>query len=1018
MVLKYLLALLFLLPLSVSASVDEACKAALKTLFSENVSKAEASNFLKVQGDITLHRLAWAYLKAQKSDETEKLENTERTILTLLDEKYTSTDPEFIKARDQFEAQPLSRTALAEIGPYLQEVLSQEFGPENQAFILNASDLKLLHALSKFEKEKANNGIFESRMLARKAPEGMLNFAKLINSSYKVSPSSTEAALEVELRLQGLEKTIGQLQKRVNDFIGALELPTQCKPADECEIIQVDDLFNQNKEIQDIFWESLSDKFGSDDLLLDNLTYGEFWLRTGPAVKEQAKINPKPAVIKVVDRGEDEDKEDDQKETIHQPRKSKSTPVVQSSNKIITKTRIAGKTTVSQPSRVKGYYSAGTGLYIDDPIGVILKDDPRRKADSWKTFDSKFLEKMADAILNDDKVFEMDGHLYSRKTGKRISVEAALKLLPPKKSAQTRAALKFQEYNPLVSPVSSIGANGFTMGTAGVAFDPKKLTTSKRILKPNEVAFNAKQIAAVLNGEKSFISGTKVYTVDGREVKSPALVISQVMSKKTGGKYTPERYKGFDQKYLVERANALQNNKPHFKIGSQVYDSETGRNLTSPFRSTASTQDVKIQKQKRVQYQNLSDKETIINFHRDHPKKDGCQHYAIVDKKNAEITVYNLGGEKVFSREVLIGVKASDAKTRWTEYNDVNHQGSYTTGAGAFTIGEPKKGEYYSKHFNNNILQIEGQNVFAVHQIPNGLGKRYQYFGTGDASDRRVSQGCVNMKQSDYLSLVKWMKPTCQIYVLPEEAQNKFVVKDGRLEMIATAPVKNKQDYNYAKQSVGFKPIKMRITDGEAKTTASVPFVKALEDEKEKLMKLFSLTNDDYNDLATVSFAIMGNESNFGKSKKYWIKEHDQGDVIIAKAAKRLWEGKNPFDRSVANTSRGYTQIKELPEGAWRKAYPEINKTTLGDPKNAAVSTIAYLAGAVRTLKNIAVENQKDPRKVKITKENLVDYLGYIYQGRKGALKDGNEPANADFNTYVQGLRRHMAQIEVSQKIE
>ena len=74
------------------------------------------------------------------------------------------------------------------------------------------------------------------------------------------------------------------------------------------------------------------------------------------------------------------------------------------------------------------------------------------------------------------------------------------------------------------------------------------------------------------------------------------------------------------------------------------------------------------------------------------------------------------------------------------------------------------------------------------------------------------------------------------------------------------------------------------------------PFVKALEDEKQKLVKLFSLSNDEYNDLAALSYAIMGNESYFGRSKKHWIKEHDQGDVILAKAAKRL-VGKNPFNK-------------------------------------------------------------------------------------------------------------------------
>jgi hypothetical protein len=208
------------------------------------------------------------------------------------------------------------------------------------------------------------------------------------------------------------------------------------------------------------------------------------------------------------------------------------------------------------------------------------------------------------------------------------------------------------------------------------------------------------------------------------------------------------------------------------------------------------------------------------------------------------------------------------------------------------------------------------------------------------------------------------------------------------------------------------------INDPAGKTKDSVPFVKALEDEKAKLMKLFNLNNDDYNDLAAISYGIMGNESKFGTSKKYWIKEHDQGDVIILKAGRDLLNLKNPFTKATLNTSRGFTQIKDLPDGAWRKAYPGINKSTLGDPKNSAVATIAYLVGAVRTLKNLSVQNAKDSRKVKITRENLVDYLGYIYQGRIKALKKTDGTTNADFNMYVQKLRKNMSYIEISQKIE
>ena len=368
--------------------------------------------------------------------------------------------------------------------------------------------------------------------------------------------------------------------------------------------------------------------------------------------------------------------------------------------------------------------------------------------------------------------------------------------------------------------------------------------------------------------------------------------------------------------------------------------------------------------------------------------------------------------------EVLIGVNASDKTTTWSEYNDREHLASGTTGAGIYSIGQPKSNEDIKKKYNNNLMQIEGQKVFAIHQVPNNLQSRYSKFGTGDPLDRRVSGGCVNLKKSDYLKLQNWIKPSCQIYVLPEEKQNKFIVKDGELRFVPTSSVANSDRYNFSKSKSQSHPIDIRIINKNGKTKHSIPFVKALENEKTKLMKIFNISNDDYNDLATLAYGIMGNESDFGRSMKYWIKEYDQGDVILAKAAKRLVDGKNPFDKSVLNTSRGFTQIKNLPEGDWKKHYPGINKETLSDPKNSAVATIAYLVDAVGILKKIAAQNSKDPKKTRITRENLVDYLGYIYQGRQASLKSNREPANADFNTYVQKLRKNMSYIEITQKIE
>lgn len=947
MVFRYLLLCLLAWPLTASALPSKECEAALKLLFAKEINQKEAGEFLKLQGDLTLHRLAWAYLKAQKDDQSQKLENVERTILTLLDEKYTSTRPEFIRAREAFESQPLSRTTLAEVGPYLKDILFRDYPNEDQAFLLNASDLKMLHALSKFESVSGKNGKFDSRMLARKSPQGMLNFMKLINSSYKTSTTAEEQALDVEMRLNGLEKTLGRLQNRLNAFIQNLSTPVECTDQDSCELIDMDEYFNQSDEIQKIFWDSLADKLESDDLLLDNLTYGEIWLKT-----------TSPALIS----------SDDSEPTL-------------ASGKKPNKTVVAGKVKYSHPSSVRSYYASSTGLYIEDPIAIIIKDKPGRKTSSWKSFDRLFLEKMSDTILNDDKVFEYQGKLFDRKTGKQLSHEQALSKLPPKKRA-----------------------------------DFLKRLTSK------DPAFVALQISAMVNGDSSLVYQGNLYHNSGAPL-SAVLSISHEMQKKTGIPHPVSRYQGLDQGFLVERANALVNNKPHFKYRHEVFDSETGRSVTSPFRSTASTQNMSVNKQKRILYQNLSDKEVVINFHRDRPDKNGCQYYAILDKINAEIMVYDLGGRQVFRSEALVGNVRSDRRTVWTQFDEREKMTNRSTGAGIYTVSKPKlNNSYYQRNYSNNILQLLDQNgkdqVFAIHQVPNGMPERNKLFG-GDAERRWVSSGCANLRLEDYKKITKWIRPGCQIYVLPEEKNNRLVVKDGTIQMVPEYLPKDSKNYNY---NIGSNPKKMdiRIVNPVGRTKASEEFIQALEDEKATLMKVFNLSNEEYSDLASLAYGIMGNESDFGRSKKYWYKENFQGDVIIAKAAKRIWEGKNPFSKSTTNTSRGYTQIKEFPDGAWRQIekYKHIKKENLGDPKNSAITTMVYLVDAVGQLKNIARQNTKDPRKVQITKENLVDYLGYIYQGRRGSLKSVDDPANADFNTYVQGLRKNMSYIEITQKIE
>jgi hypothetical protein len=938
---RLFICLLFLLILSPGKSfaLTANCESALKTLFAEEVSAAEAGDFLKLQGEITLHRLAWAFLKNQQSNNKVKVESIERSIIELLNEKYINSDPDFIRAREAFEAQPLSRSALADIAPYLKNALSASYDEKDQNFKLNQSDLKFLSALARHERSSAVDGKFDHRMLDARSPRGILNFVKLINSSYKISSNLTENDLNIEVKLRGLENVMANMQVKLGQFLNNIDVPPVCKEEDFCDPNpQMKDIFDQNEDLQKIFWESLSSKLESDDIIVQRLSYGDIWLK----VKDAKRVKASPSQTSNQDIS--------QNLPVRNPEIKTVDPVV----------------------------AANAGLIIEDPIGIIVKDRPGRSGEAWSKFDKSFQLAMAKAIVSDETVFLYEEKLYRRKTGRQVSPEVSLDGLPPKRQAEARQ----------------------TLGDADASL---KLPLA----------------AAIANGQKTFISQEKLYNSDGKQM-NPGLVIAEVMTKKTGVKHEASRYQGMGSDYLAVRADALKNDRPYFKYGTKTMDTLTGRDLSSPFREVAST-DAKLDKTRRRLYENLSDTELIRNFHREKPNPD-CKYYGIIDKQQAMLKIYGNNGDEVYSSEVLIGAESSDKRTRWTQYSDLERTASNSTGAGIFTIRPQNFNDTFNKkNFNNNILSFKDESdkntVFAIHQVPVGLSARYTRFGTDDPEDRRVSGGCANLKLEDFNALKKWLGPLCKVYILPEEEGNKFVLRDNQLKLVSTSQVSANQTnfYSYSLNDAHPAKINIKIANAAGNTQQAKEFVKALEDEKPKLMKMYRLSNDEYNDLAMLAYGVLGNESGFGKSNRLMIKENAQFAVITA----RILRDGSSLDHA-KNTSRGLTQIKFLPGEPFNSNYPEVTKENLMNPRNAAVATMGYLADAARQMRQIAIKNQSDPAKLRITRENMMDFMGYLYQGSRSSLStsDAAKQATPEFNAYYRNLQQHMSYIEISQLID
>lgn len=939
-------------------SVSQECETALETLFESEITKDEAGEFLKLQGDITLHRLAWTYLKRQKADSDGKVQSIERTITELLNDKYTNANPDFVKAREAFEAQPLSRSTLADIAPYLKDALAETYEEKDQNFKLNISDLKLLTAIAKQERASAVDGHYDHRMLDSSSPQSMLNFVKLVNSGYKTSSTPDEEALQIEFKLTGLENVMANMQKRLDGFLNELEIPSQCKTDEQCTEENIAAFFKQSEAVQNIFWESLADKLESDDVLLEKMSYGDLWLkvRMAPVIADIPKTTPSSTQPK------------------HQTQRPRSRPESFSRNVVKPDPRMKPVA----PAKIQQ-----AGLLLEDPVGIIVRDKAGRARENFEGMGKDFKEAFAQAILADEKVFTFEGKLFDRKTGRQLVPEYALSQLRPQLQTEARDAL--------------------------AKADPK---------------LRVQMAQAWVNGNQTFVQNNKLYNLQG-VAQNPAIVIADVMSKKLGTKVEAKRYQGMGQAYLIARANALKNNEPYFRVNNQLMDSYSGRDLASPFRAVAGNADGKIEKNRRRMYENLSDAELIRNFTREHPNKN-CGYYGVIDKKKAMLKVYANAGNEVYSSEVLVGAESSDQRTRWTEYSATKRTPSASTGAGIFTIRPQDVSDSFNqKHFNNNILSFKDESnrdtVFAIHQVPVGLEARNTKFGTSDPDDRRISGGCANLKLADFRAMKKWLGPSCKVYVLPEEAGNKFVMRDNELKLISTKPVPaNKTNlYNFSSNDTKPAKIDIKIVNQAGNTQQAREFVKALEDEKAKLMKLYGLSNDEYNDLAMLSYGILGNESEFGQSNRLKAKEFSlfgvnfgQMGVVTARAI----AGKD----DATNTSRGLTQIKNLPGGAFSKQYPEINKSNLVNPRNSAVATMGYLAEAARTMRRIALANKEDASKLRITRENMMDYMGYLYQGGAAKLKtsDRSKQATPELNAYFRGLQRNMSYIEISQRIE
>ncbi|WP_372654719.1 hypothetical protein [Halobacteriovorax sp.] len=235
-------------------------------------------------------------------------------------------------------------------------------------------------------------------------------------------------------------------------------------------------------------------------------------------------------------------------------------------------------------------------------------------------------------------------------------------------------------------------------------------------------------------------------------------------------------------------------------------------------------------------------------------------------------------------------------------------------------------------------------------------------------------------------------------YILPSSEDHHFKIKGGKIHFTVEGKKSDYLPFNFSVKDRDVKEIKSVITKKDYQTKTAVSFMSEIDDKKEELIKLYKITDSEYNELSKLAFGILGNESQFGESKKYYIKEALPWLVALAKG--------NGVDTS--RNSRGPTQMKKVPTKIAKEF--GVTKENLTDPKKAAVATMGYLAEALEELK------AKEKSHPDITPDNRYNYIHYIYMGKSKEITEAT--ATPMRNIYFKQILKFNEGLEVFEKVE
>ncbi len=321
------------------------------------------------------------------------------------------------------------------------------------------------------------------------------------------------------------------------------------------------------------------------------------------------------------------------------------------------------------------------------------------------------------------------------------------------------------------------------------------------------------------------------------------------------------------------------------------------------------------------------------------------RNYVVLDKPNGTLTVYDKENNPIFStKDISIGLSGQDYNT--VTYSDgqgnlKNYAGNNSTPAGISVIRAV--GDYEG---HPTFIRAKVNSKGELEDIPSSM----HYFG--DRSKKNLSNGCVRLSGKDADILGTLIGPGTNVYSLPEQKGSRFSLKGGRTHFTADnpygineGPTRFEDDYNIHVDKT-YSPLQLKWNKtGNKEFDKNVKqYAQSLVNNKQKIQKQFGLTSDEYNRFAEMALGLAAQETKFGTSRRYNLKEI-AGDAIIG-LLKTIRDGK------AGSRSRGLTQIKLGADNeAMQSLYNTLGITNdnINNPDISALATVARLAQMYNT---------------------------------------------------------------------